>query len=684
MIGQTMPILRQRLRAVYFFLICGLFSLLLMLIIMSGKQYATNQDSINRIDHTGRLRMLGQRTVQRIILATVSPDTNSHEIRRARVRFEATLSGLKQGSKELRLRPASTDKTLAQIEVIERRWDDIIHIETARIVYGGNSVDVARLSMLGDQLLEECERLMIAERQRLAEGHTDTARIVGGSLFCVLLLGVVSLRLVGRERRLYAAEEAARTSRELLTSVQKNESRLKAILASAIDPLFTMDHDLKIENASDSVEAAFGWQKDEVVGKNIRELIPQVELPADANMQRDSVQDFTQLLGRPLERTAVRRDGSEFPCLLTVWAVDAPDDGEHPLFIGILRDITEQKRAEAEVYRNAKFLQNIINTVPDLLAVKSADLRLVIANEAYCEAMGVPKEHLLGKHEGEIETRVTMDDISHIAQRVLATGKTEVVEQLATLADGTQHLYSVKKSRYEDPVTAEQYLVSTSRDITEIRERQQKLILLANVFNNSTEGAAILDSQGTIIEANPTFAKIAEKKTEDLKGHNLEAVLEWDLDSFSDTLGKVVHGERWVGTTRVFNQLKEESAYLVSFSSMQCEPDGVVNIIALFSDVSEIHRAHKRLRKQALLDNVTNLPNRRFFRQQIEQMIEDAPLDGTRFAVCFIDLDDFKHVNDSLGHQAGDELLRKVAHRIEEHVPPGRSLPGLEAMNSPS
>lgn len=308
-----MPILRQRLRLVYFLLVCGLFSLLLLLLIMSSNQYATNQDAINRIDHTGRLRMLGQRTVQRIILATTKVDTRGQEVTLTRRRFETTLAGLRYGSKDLRLRPASDDKTIELLKVIEQRWGDILQIETTRIVYGADSVDTPKLAMLGDQLLEECERLMIAERQRLAEGHIDTAQIVAGSLFCILLLGAISLRLLGHERRLYAAEESARTSHELLTSVQKSEARLKAILASSIDPLFTMDRDLKIENASDSVEVTFGWSQTEVVGKNFRELVTQIEQQGEGNPDASGRPDLTHLLGKPTERTGLRSDGTEFP-----------------------------------------------------------------------------------------------------------------------------------------------------------------------------------------------------------------------------------------------------------------------------------------------------------------------------------------------------------------------------------
>ncbi|MCA9031859.1 MAG: EAL domain-containing protein, partial [Planctomycetaceae bacterium] len=90
-------------------------------------------------------------------------------------------------------------------------------------------------------------------------------------------------------------------------------------------------------------------------------------------------------------------------------------------------------------------------------------------------------------------------------------------------------------------------------------------------------------------------------------------------------------------------------------------------LIVMFSDVTELEESQRQLEQQALYDNLTRLPNRRFFRRYLGELISDESGRG-EFAVCFLDLDDFKHVNDSLGHSVGDRLLKLVARRLTSTI----------------
>ena len=88
----------------------------------------------------------------------------------------------------------------------------------------------------------------------------------------------------------------------------------------------------------------------------------------------------------------------------------------------------------------------------------------------------------------------------------------------------------------------------------------------------------------------------------------------------------------------------------------------------MFSDISQIEQTQQRLHRQALHDNLTGLPNRRYFSQQIKEMIDVSRTTNSQFGVCFLDLDDFKVVNDTLGHDAGDQLLIEVSERIKSCI----------------
>jgi len=139
--------------------------------------------------------------------------------------------------------------------------------------------------------------------------------------------------------------------------VQRNEGTLaqyRAVLASTLDPLVTIDAWGVIQAASNSVERVFGWKPEELVGQNIRVLMPEPHHSRhDGYLEHYRQTGNTNILGRTREFEGARRDGTTFPIELSVARVDVP--GDLPLFTGIIRDITERKRAETDI----AFLRNM-------------------------------------------------------------------------------------------------------------------------------------------------------------------------------------------------------------------------------------------------------------------------------------------------------------------------------------
>ncbi|MEZ6066607.1 MAG: EAL domain-containing protein [Planctomycetaceae bacterium] len=212
-------------------------------------------------------------------------------------------------------------------------------------------------------------------------------------------------------------------------------------------------------------------------------------------------------------------------------------------------------------------------------------------------------------------------------------------------------------------------LERTRADLLEARriaERHQaeRLQLLGRVFENAREGVVILDDELRIQEANPVFQEIAGRDEAGLLGRQLNVTLEWAFSDYEAIARSVRDGHAWSGRVVVARGDKDERSYLVSFSPVHTETDSR-NVIVMFSDVTDIDQTQRRLKRQALHDQLTGLPNRRFFRERIQSLIDESARNRSTFAVCFIDLDDFKNVNDTLGHLAGDELLMEVARRIQ-------------------
>jgi diguanylate cyclase (GGDEF)-like protein/PAS domain S-box-containing protein len=197
------------------------------------------------------------------------------------------------------------------------------------------------------------------------------------------------------------------------------------------------------------------------------------------------------------------------------------------------------------------------------------------------------------------------------------------------------------------------------------RHQAEHLMLLRGVFENAREAVVILDRAARIQEVNPAFAEITGRPRETLFGHELDSTLEGAFPEYHSAIRLALSGQAWSGQIVLARSNGEERTYLLSFSPIHSDTHSPY-IIALFSDVTEIDRTQRRLQKQALHDQLTGLPNRRFYRDRLQSLIDESGESQTCFTLCFIDLDDFKSVNDSLGHSAGDELIVEVARRIQK------------------
>ncbi|MCA9173215.1 MAG: EAL domain-containing protein [Planctomycetales bacterium] len=354
------------------------------------------------------------------------------------------------------------------------------------------------------------------------------------------------------------------------------------------------------------------------------------------------------------------------PSPANFWAeitMSAFSGGEADDVLVILRDITSRKKFESELRRHRDFLDNIINAVPDQIHVRGEDQRVVVANDAFCRAHGIRRDQVLGER---IDTFLPVDlrkQVGEIEEQLLATCECKTTEHEFERSDGSRSIVSVKRTLFEDKAANQRYVVATSRDITEDRMREERLRLLASVFKGASEGVAILSPTGEIREANPAFAKMVASSP---VGRQLSDVLDCQFPGARDVFAEVARGNSWAGKASGLAR-----SYWISLSPSSETDEESTRVIALVSDITELEDTQTKLRRQAMYDTLTQLPNRRYFREHLQELIEQPSPDHRPMetvAICFIDLDDFKHVNDTAGHSVGDLLLQTVGARIRRVV----------------
>jgi len=198
------------------------------------------------------------------------------------------------------------------------------------------------------------------------------------------------------------------------------------------------------------------------------------------------------------------------------------------------------------------------------------------------------------------------------------------------------------------------------------RHAENQMVLASRVYENSTEGIIITDALKHIVSVNRSFTTITQFPADDVIG-TIPAVFTSEFhgpDLYMTMWDRIHTTGFWQGEIR--NRRKDSSLYpeWLSIIAVKDTTGLVMNYIAIFSDISERKRSEERIQHLAHFDALTGLPNRILFRDRLEQALIKAQRNGDKVAILFLDLDRFKHINDTLGHGVGDSLLKEISNRL--------------------
>ncbi|HZV98427.1 MAG TPA: EAL domain-containing protein, partial [Methylophilaceae bacterium] len=211
-----------------------------------------------------------------------------------------------------------------------------------------------------------------------------------------------------------------------------------------------------------------------------------------------------------------------------------------------------------------------------------------------------------------------------------------------------------------------EFLATLAGIAIERHRAEEALKLSASVYENSSEGMMVMDINNNIVAVNPAFTKISGYSLAEVYGHT-PARLGSGRQSpefYESVWADLSEHGHWQG--EVWERRKDGEEYVtwLTINTIYHDSGDPFQRVALFSDITEKKKSEELIWQQANFDPLTQLPNRRMFRDRLEQEIKKVRRSENSLALFFIDLDRFKEVNDTVGHSGGDQLLQEAARRI--------------------
>ncbi len=214
------------------------------------------------------------------------------------------------------------------------------------------------------------------------------------------------------------------------------------------------------------------------------------------------------------------------------------------------------------------------------------------------------------------------------------------------------------------------------RDISIRKKIEEDLVFAGKVFENSIEGIVVTDCQGTILQVNQAFTAITGYSADEAVGQNpriLRSNRHAD-DFYKEMWCKLVDEGQWAG--EIWNRRKNSEIYpeWLTINAVRNSLGKITNYVSIFHDISELIRQQEALEHQAQHDALTGLPNRVLLNDRLQEALKRMDRNHKRLALLFLDVDNFKHINDGYGHTIGDILLVELAKRLKQQLRDGDTL----------
>ncbi len=320
-------------------------------------------------------------------------------------------------------------------------------------------------------------------------------------------------------------------------------------------------------------------------------------------------------------------------------------------------------------------LRNLIDNLPDLIYVKDRESRFITCNIAFAQLLGVrAPDEIVGKTDFDFYPQELAKKHYDDEQKLIRSGKPVINREEHMIASkGEKRWFSTIKVPLRDSDEKVVGIVATGRDITEHKLAEEELREseehYRKIFENTVIASVVIEEDDRISLANEEFERLSGFPREEIEGKkNLSTFVKpEDLEWIKELLRLRRKRPNSVPNRYEFSFIDRDGKIKHTLLTIELIPGTKKSIASLF-DITDHKQTELRLQKLATHDELTKIPNRRLFQERLQHALYRAHRHNQLLGILYLDLDDFKDVNDSLGHEIGDLLLKAVAERLLECV----------------
>jgi diguanylate cyclase (GGDEF)-like protein/PAS domain S-box-containing protein len=337
------------------------------------------------------------------------------------------------------------------------------------------------------------------------------------------------------------------------------------------------------------------------------------------------------------------------------------------LFRPMVLHIRERNQATEALRKSSEEqFKAMVRTSLDGFWITDRQGRFQEVNDAFCELTGYERDELMHMTLFDVESLASRETVEQHLKYIIGIGGDRFETRYCS-KDG--RILTVEVSANFNAARNDQ-IYGFIRDITERIKDVEALRLAGSVFNNMEEGVLVVDENINIIAVNPAFQTITGYSAEEAIGHNPRMLSshQHHPEFYRAMWQKLNSTGAWHG--EIWDKRKNGEVFpkWLTISAVRNEQNKVFQYVAIFSDITARKRAEAEILSLAFYDVLTQLPNRRLLLDRFRAALSISARSRQYGAVLFLDMDRFKNLNDTMGHDVGDLLLIEVARRIQTQV----------------